>query len=224
MAEGSHRRIYERLGAHPTIVDGVDGVAFAVWAPNAQRVSVVGDFNQWDGRRHPMRKTHRSGELGDLPPGRRQGGALQVRASADEGRAASPEGRSARLPPRTAASDRLDGPRPANPRMARCAMGGVAARPTVGDRTDLDLRGASRLVAARRRQPLPHLRRARRRADSVRARTLASPTSSACLSPSIRSRGHGATSRSAFSRQPPATENPKALRDLSTAAIRRRSG
>jgi 1,4-alpha-glucan branching enzyme len=56
MAEGSHRRIFERLGAHPTTIDGVAGVAFAVWAPNAQRASVVGDFNQWDGRRNPMRK------------------------------------------------------------------------------------------------------------------------------------------------------------------------
>jgi 1,4-alpha-glucan branching enzyme len=56
MAEGSHRRMFERLGAHPTTLEGVDGVAFAVWAPNARRCSVVGDFNQWDGRRHPMRK------------------------------------------------------------------------------------------------------------------------------------------------------------------------
>jgi 1,4-alpha-glucan branching enzyme len=61
MAEGSHRRIWERLGAHPTSMDGVDGVAFAVWAPNARRVSVVGDFNQWDGRRHPMRKRVEAG-------------------------------------------------------------------------------------------------------------------------------------------------------------------
>ena len=61
MAEGSHRRIFERLGAHPRTVDGVDGVAFAVWAPNARRVSVVGDFNQWDGRRHPMRKRIEAG-------------------------------------------------------------------------------------------------------------------------------------------------------------------
>ncbi len=56
MAEGSHRRMFERLGAHPTAIDGVEGVSFAVWAPNAQRVSVVGDFNNWDGRRNPMRK------------------------------------------------------------------------------------------------------------------------------------------------------------------------
>jgi 1,4-alpha-glucan branching enzyme len=56
IAEGSHRRLYERLGAHPTEIEGVPGVSFAVWAPNARRVSVVGLFNAWDGRRHPMRK------------------------------------------------------------------------------------------------------------------------------------------------------------------------
>ena len=53
--EGSHLRPYTFLGAHPNMVDGVAGVRFSVWAPNAQRVSVVGDFNAWDGRRHPMR-------------------------------------------------------------------------------------------------------------------------------------------------------------------------
>jgi 1,4-alpha-glucan branching enzyme len=53
--EGTHRRIYEKLGAHPVEIDGVAGVHFAVWAPNARDVSVVGDFNDWDGRRNPMR-------------------------------------------------------------------------------------------------------------------------------------------------------------------------
>lgn len=52
---GTHYRAYEKLGAHGTTVNGVPGVRFAVWAPNARRVSVVGDFNQWDGRLHPMR-------------------------------------------------------------------------------------------------------------------------------------------------------------------------
>lgn len=56
LGEGRHHRLYERLGAHLTTMEGIDGVAFAVWAPNATRVSVVGDFNAWDGRRHPMRK------------------------------------------------------------------------------------------------------------------------------------------------------------------------
>jgi 1,4-alpha-glucan branching enzyme len=56
LIEGTHRSLYERLGAHPIIHQGVAGVHFAVWAPNARRVSVVGDFNAWDGRRHQMRK------------------------------------------------------------------------------------------------------------------------------------------------------------------------
>src|SRR5260221_4131214 len=55
LGEGTHQRIYDKLGAHPTTLDGVDGVAFVVLAPNARRVSVVGDFNFWDARRHPMR-------------------------------------------------------------------------------------------------------------------------------------------------------------------------
>ncbi|WP_040976348.1 1,4-alpha-glucan branching protein GlgB [Necropsobacter massiliensis] len=55
LAEGSHLRPYEVLGAHFMECDGVSGVNFRLWAPNAQRVSVVGDFNYWDGRRHPMR-------------------------------------------------------------------------------------------------------------------------------------------------------------------------
>ena len=55
LAEGTHRRAYEKLGAHPVVLDGVAGTAFAVWAPNARRVSVVGPFNGWDGRLHPMR-------------------------------------------------------------------------------------------------------------------------------------------------------------------------
>jgi 1,4-alpha-glucan branching enzyme len=56
VGEGTHATLYDRLGAHPLVHEGVAGVHFAVWAPNAGRVSVVGDFNAWDGRRHVMRK------------------------------------------------------------------------------------------------------------------------------------------------------------------------
>lgn len=55
LGEGNHLRLYDKLGAHPMARDGVDGVGFIVLAPNARRVSVVGDFNAWDGRRHAMR-------------------------------------------------------------------------------------------------------------------------------------------------------------------------
>ncbi len=67
--EGIHYEIYEKLGAHPMTVDGVDGVLFAVWAPNAERVSVVGNFNNWDGRVHPMRKLDYSGIFELFIPG-----------------------------------------------------------------------------------------------------------------------------------------------------------
>jgi 1,4-alpha-glucan branching enzyme len=59
--EGTHYEIYRKLGAHLMEVNGHAGVLFSVWAPNAQRVSVVGDFNDWDGRLHPMRKRVESG-------------------------------------------------------------------------------------------------------------------------------------------------------------------
>ena len=55
LSEGTHLDLYEKLGAHPLTLDGVPGVGFVVFAPNARRVSVVGDFNYWDGRRHAMR-------------------------------------------------------------------------------------------------------------------------------------------------------------------------
>jgi 1,4-alpha-glucan branching enzyme len=61
LSEGTHLRPYEKLGAHAGEIDGVEGVSFAVWAPNASRVSVVGSFNNWDGRRHMMRHRHASG-------------------------------------------------------------------------------------------------------------------------------------------------------------------
>jgi 1,4-alpha-glucan branching enzyme len=89
--EGRHEALAERMGAHVVEHGGVTGVAFAVWAPNARSVSVVGDFNSWDGRLHPMRSMGSSGiwELfvPDVPEGcrykyeiRRPDGALQLRA------------------------------------------------------------------------------------------------------------------------------------------------
>ena len=61
LGEGKHYSLYEKLGAHQRIIDGVEGVSFAVWAPNARRVSVIGAFNNWDGRLYPMRSMGSSG-------------------------------------------------------------------------------------------------------------------------------------------------------------------
>ena len=69
LTEGRHRDLGHCLGAHPAEYEGVTGVRFAVWAPNAQRVSVVGDFNHWDPRRHPMRRHHGAGVWDLFLPG-----------------------------------------------------------------------------------------------------------------------------------------------------------
>ena len=55
IGEGTHHELYQRLGAHPMEVNGVPGVVFAVWAPTARRVSVVGEFNDWNESAYPMR-------------------------------------------------------------------------------------------------------------------------------------------------------------------------
>lgn len=72
-AEGKNYDIYNKLGAHPVTIDGVEGTYFAVWAPNARRVSVVGDFNMWDGALHPMQIQAASGIyelfIPDVKPG-----------------------------------------------------------------------------------------------------------------------------------------------------------
>lgn len=61
IGEGTHLRLFDKLGAHAMTFEGVEGTHFAVWAPNARRVSVVGQFNDWDGRRHPMRSRFETG-------------------------------------------------------------------------------------------------------------------------------------------------------------------
>jgi 1,4-alpha-glucan branching enzyme len=69
LAEGDHRQLFRVMGAHLREMDGVAGTAFAVWAPNARRVSVVGEFNQWDGRVHPMRRRADAGVWELFVPG-----------------------------------------------------------------------------------------------------------------------------------------------------------
>ena len=71
--EGRHYRIYDKLGCHLMTIDGVAGALFAVWAPNAKRVSVVGDFNNWDGRKHLMRLRGSSGIWELFIPGMKEG-------------------------------------------------------------------------------------------------------------------------------------------------------
>ncbi len=82
---GIHYTIYEKLGAHPVSIDGVSGVLFAVWAPNAMRVSVVGDFNGWDGRTHQMRRLWDSGVFELFLPGVQAGDCYKYEIKAKGG-------------------------------------------------------------------------------------------------------------------------------------------
>jgi len=106
LGEGSHLRPFEILGAIPRELDGVAGTGFAVWAPNASRVSVVGDFNLWDGRRHPMRLRRECGVWELFLPGVAAGARYKFEIVAREGHLlplkADPYARQAELRPATA--------------------------------------------------------------------------------------------------------------------------
>ena len=103
--EGRHRHACNFLGAHEHEVDGVTGVLFAVWAPNAERASVVGDFNNWDGRRHPMRVRGGSGVwelfIPDLSPSHIYKYEIRNRHSGNVLLKADPYGQCHELRPRT---------------------------------------------------------------------------------------------------------------------------
>ncbi|NMY74873.1 1,4-alpha-glucan branching protein GlgB [Pseudomonas sp. WS 5071] len=104
-AEGNHRDLSHCLGAQVMSVDGVPGVRFAVWAPNARRVSVVGDFNIWDGRRHPMRLRHPSGVWEIFIPRLQAGEAYKYEILGEHGilpLKADPMALATQLPPLTA--------------------------------------------------------------------------------------------------------------------------
>lgn len=103
-AMGVHYTVYEKLGAHPLNLDGEDGVYFAVWAPNALRVSTVGDFNHWDGRVHQMRKLP-SGIFEIFIPGVKAGDNYKYEIKLKIGLTylkADPYGNAAQLRPETA--------------------------------------------------------------------------------------------------------------------------
>jgi 1,4-alpha-glucan branching enzyme len=105
-AQGRHTRIYEKLGAHLMRIGEADGVHFAVWAPNADRVSVVGDFNMWDGRVHPMRRLGASGVWEIFVPGVREGDRykfeIRSRLHGEVLLKADPYGFRFEMPPQTA--------------------------------------------------------------------------------------------------------------------------
>ena len=223
IAEGNHLRLYEKLGAHPMELEGVAGVAFLVWAPNAPRVTVVGDFNGWDGRRHPMRKRVECGVWELFMPGLDRGRALQVR---DQGRPTASCCRSRPTRSRSPPSSRRAPPR---------SCTGSASRRWSDQRVDGRARGGAAPATRRSRSTsaisapgcaCPSRATATSPTTSSPSgwcRTSprwASPISSCCRSRSIRSTARGATSRSGCSRRPAATATRRRSRASSTAATR----
>ena len=102
---GIHYTLYEKMGAHPMTIKGVDGTYFSVWAPNACRVSVVGDFNLWDGRRHPMRRIEEAGIFELFIPGIGPGACYKYEIKTKSGLPmlkADPYANAAELRPHTA--------------------------------------------------------------------------------------------------------------------------
>ena len=105
LGEGTHFEAFQKLGAHVIEHDGVSGVHFAVWAPNARRINVVGDFNDWKGSAHPMRVVERSGYWETFVPDLTLGAKYKFEVFGADGRTvlkSDPCGRYFEVPPRTA--------------------------------------------------------------------------------------------------------------------------
>jgi 1,4-alpha-glucan branching enzyme len=114
IGEGNHLRLHDRLGAHPMRHEGHEGVHFAVWAPNAARASVIGDFNGWDGRRHVMRRRRDTGVWEIFIPGAADGQCYKFELLDHAGNLlplkSDPMGFAAELRPKTASRvARIDG-------------------------------------------------------------------------------------------------------------------
>jgi len=104
-AQGRHEQLYDKLGAHVRELEGITGTAFAVWAPSARSVSVVGDFNSWDGRLHPMRSLGGAGIWELFIPDVREGACYKYEIRGQDGNIrlhADPVAAATEVPPRTA--------------------------------------------------------------------------------------------------------------------------
>ena len=179
---GPPRAALRALGAHVRELDGVGGTSFAVWAPAARSVSVVGDFNSWDGRLHPMRSLGLDRRVGAVPPRRRGGATTSTRSSHADGELrlkADPFAFEAELPPAPPRSCHQAAHTwsPGDDEWLDARAGGQPLGEPI-----IDLRGPPRLLAAEPAagQPLAHLPRARRRAVPPTSPTWASLTSSCC--------------------------------------------
>ena len=139
MGEGTHYQKYEKMGAHPVVIDGIAGMQFGVWAPNAMRVSVVGDFNQWDGRTHPMRNRGPSGVWELFVPGLAEGAIYKYEIRPMSGGSAGAEERSLRLPLGTAAQDGLHRRASRSPQLERLGVDRLSRQGMTGSSSPISI-------------------------------------------------------------------------------------
>ena len=148
--EGRHFELASHLGANAVTVDGVGGVRFAVWAPNARAVSVVGDFNTWDPRRNPMRLRYPAGVWELFIPRLAPGARYKFAIVGPDGARLPLQGRSAGTRDRTAARHRIGRCRSSVACLARRDMDEATRAPPRHRCADLDLRNARRIVVPSR--------------------------------------------------------------------------
>ena len=177
--EGQNWCLYEKFGAHLREINGERGCYFAVWAPNAQRVSVVGDFNGWDGRVNPMRKHPGAGVWELFLPGVREGAHYKFEIRTPAG-AVLLEERSVRVFQSVRENRLRRWFTISNVTNGRRRVDGSAPDKGLAEVGDVDLRSPSRFLAAKngRGKSPPQLSRARRHSDSVCASRWVTPTSS----------------------------------------------
>jgi 1,4-alpha-glucan branching enzyme len=187
--EGNHHKVYEKLGSHFRIVNGIGGIHFAVWAPSALRVSVVGDFNDWDGRKHVMRCLGDTGVFEIFVPGIGMKEHYKYEIKTQQGfllEKTDPCGYRFEVRPKTAAiTCDIEGYKWSDDAwMKERSKADHASKP-------MAILEPPRLVHARRGgATLPHLRT---RNSSGTPATPATPTSSSCRRSSIPTTSRGAT-------------------------------
>ncbi len=146
IGEGTHRRLWTVLGSQPRVIDGTAGTAFAVWAPSAASVSLVGDFNRWDGRIFPMRSLGSSGVWELFVPGVGPGALYKYEIPHAGGRAAR-QVRPARQGDGAPSGDR-DARQRVALRVGRRRVDGSAREEGPTARARFHVRGSSRFVSA----------------------------------------------------------------------------
>ena len=182
ISEGRHEQLYDKLGAHIREHKGVTGTAFSVWAPAARAVSVVGDFNSWDGRLHAMRTLGSAGIWELFLPGVEAGAHYKYEILGADGELrlkADPFAQEAELRPRRRRSSRSPGTS-GRARTSSGWTGGPGREPLCAPMSIYEVHLGSWRLNSARGQPPAHLPRARRRAVGLRDATWASPTSSCC--------------------------------------------